>query len=162
MERLGAQKEAWLRGFLALPFGVPSHDTFRAVLSSPGQQATRPGTHRVDRASPPKPRPARRSWPLTARARGAVSPRERKPPCIWSTPGPWIKDPCMEREQPSEKSNGMTAVPLLFAPARTRRLHRHRRRPQHPEDHCPREIRQADAGYGLALSRATTRSCTGR
>src|ERR687883_680398 len=28
----GRCKEAWLRGFLALPNGIPSHDTFRRVL----------------------------------------------------------------------------------------------------------------------------------
>src|SRR5919205_204858 len=28
----GRRKEAWLRGFLALPNGIPSHDTFRRVL----------------------------------------------------------------------------------------------------------------------------------
>ena len=34
MARFGQEKEAWLRGFLELPGGVPSHDTFRAVLSA--------------------------------------------------------------------------------------------------------------------------------
>src|SRR3954468_7577229 len=29
----GRCKEAWLRGFLALPNGIPSHDTFRRVLT---------------------------------------------------------------------------------------------------------------------------------
>ena len=28
----GRCKEAWLRGFLALPNGIPSHDTFRRVF----------------------------------------------------------------------------------------------------------------------------------
>jgi hypothetical protein len=32
MERFGLEKEAWPRGFLALPGGIPSHDTFRAAL----------------------------------------------------------------------------------------------------------------------------------
>lgn len=34
MERFGSQKESWLRGFLELPGGIPSHDAFRAVLSA--------------------------------------------------------------------------------------------------------------------------------
>ena len=34
MARFGQEKEAWLRGFLELPGGIPSHDTFRAVLSA--------------------------------------------------------------------------------------------------------------------------------
>ena len=32
MARFGQEKEGWLRGFLELPAGIPSHDTFRAVL----------------------------------------------------------------------------------------------------------------------------------
>ena len=34
MARFGLEKEPWLRGFLELPAGIPSHDTFRAVLSA--------------------------------------------------------------------------------------------------------------------------------
>jgi predicted transposase YbfD/YdcC len=33
MEWFGRAKEKWLRKFLELPFGIPSHDTFRAVIS---------------------------------------------------------------------------------------------------------------------------------
>src|SRR5947199_10553504 len=32
MADYGRCKEAWLRGFLALPNGIPSHDTFRRVF----------------------------------------------------------------------------------------------------------------------------------
>lgn len=32
-EEFGLTKEEWLRGFLALPNGIPSHDTFRRVFS---------------------------------------------------------------------------------------------------------------------------------
>ena len=34
MEAFGLAKEAWLRTFLDLPFGIPSEDTFRRVLSA--------------------------------------------------------------------------------------------------------------------------------
>lgn len=34
MELFGKTKEKWLRGFLKLPHGIPSHDTFRRVMSS--------------------------------------------------------------------------------------------------------------------------------
>jgi predicted transposase YbfD/YdcC len=34
MEEFGLAKEEWLRKFLELPFGIPSHDTFRTVLSA--------------------------------------------------------------------------------------------------------------------------------
>lgn len=33
MEAFGIAKEEWLRKFLELPYGIPSHDTFRAVIS---------------------------------------------------------------------------------------------------------------------------------
>lgn len=33
MELFGIAKEDWLRKFLELPYGIPSHDTFRAVIS---------------------------------------------------------------------------------------------------------------------------------
>src|SRR5215208_7397429 len=32
IELYGQSKRAWLEGFLALPNGIPSHDTFRRVL----------------------------------------------------------------------------------------------------------------------------------
>ena len=48
MERFGQEKESWLRGFLDLPGGVSSHDTFRAVLSAlDAKQLAR--AHRLDR-----------------------------------------------------------------------------------------------------------------
>lgn len=34
MENYGNSKESWLRGFLKLPNGIPSHDTFNRVFSS--------------------------------------------------------------------------------------------------------------------------------
>src|SRR5262245_2171216 len=34
VERFGRSKEAWLRGFLALPNGIPSHDTFNRVFAA--------------------------------------------------------------------------------------------------------------------------------
>src|SRR5918999_803904 len=33
VERFGRAKEGWLRGFLALPNGIPSHDTFYRVFA---------------------------------------------------------------------------------------------------------------------------------
>lgn len=34
IERFGDAREGWLRGFLALPNGIPSHDTFNRVLAA--------------------------------------------------------------------------------------------------------------------------------
>ena len=33
MEEFGEAKEEWLRSFLKLPYGIPSHDTFRRIFS---------------------------------------------------------------------------------------------------------------------------------
>src|SRR3954470_24982767 len=33
VQRFGEAKAAWLRGFLSLPHGIPSHDTFNRVLA---------------------------------------------------------------------------------------------------------------------------------
>ena len=33
-ENFGKSKEEWLKKFLELPYGIPSHDTFNRVLSS--------------------------------------------------------------------------------------------------------------------------------
>jgi hypothetical protein len=34
IERFGQAREEWLRRFLALPHGIPSHDTFNRVLAA--------------------------------------------------------------------------------------------------------------------------------
>ena len=34
IERFGEAKRDWLKGFLALPHGIPSHDTFNRVLAA--------------------------------------------------------------------------------------------------------------------------------
>lgn len=38
IERFGEAREHWLRGFLALPHGIPSHDTFDRVLAALDRQ----------------------------------------------------------------------------------------------------------------------------
>ena len=39
VERFGRSKEAWFQQFLALPFGIPSHDTFGRVFALLDPQA---------------------------------------------------------------------------------------------------------------------------
>ena len=34
MERYGKAKREWLKSFLALPYGIPSHDTFNRVFQA--------------------------------------------------------------------------------------------------------------------------------
>src|SRR2546430_1504711 len=34
VERFGRSKESWLKGFLSLPNGIPSHDTFNRVFAA--------------------------------------------------------------------------------------------------------------------------------
>src|SRR5215217_5220930 len=42
----GRSKQAWLRTFLGLPNGVPSHDTFGRVFAAPRDTRTRPPSRR--------------------------------------------------------------------------------------------------------------------
>ena len=47
MEAFAEEKEAWLRGFLGLPNGIPSHDTLSDVLGRIDPVAFRAGLHRL-------------------------------------------------------------------------------------------------------------------
>src|SRR5436305_1331059 len=42
VETFGKAKHDWLRGFLALPNGIPSHDTFNRVFAALDRQAFSP------------------------------------------------------------------------------------------------------------------------
>ncbi len=88
MERIGKAKAAWLRTFLELPFGIPSHDTFRAVLSTLDSkqlaQALIAWTENV-REKLGRPEIVAIDGKSTRRS-VAKGP---KPPRIWSTPGRW-------------------------------------------------------------------------
>jgi DDE_Tnp_1-associated len=86
VERFGKARHDWLRRFLALPNGIPSHDTFNRVFAAINPrkfaecvtswlaavcQATGLGTS----PSTASPREARRATPSAAG-------------CTWSAPGP--------------------------------------------------------------------------
>jgi len=53
IEGYGKAKRLWFKGFLKLPGGIPSHDTTRSTVSSPGlirpswRRGLRPGCHRL-------------------------------------------------------------------------------------------------------------------
>ena len=147
MERFGQQKEAWLRGFLALPGGVPSHDTFRAVLSAlDAKQLARAlidwteGIRRklggeivaIDGKS------ARRSGSSARAALHLVNA--------------WAVDNglCLGQEQTSEKSNEITAVPLLLRQLELAGCIVTLDALNTQKD-IAREIKEADAEYVLAL-----------
>ncbi len=134
MERFGLEKESWLRGFLELPGGIPSHDTFRAVLSAldakqiaqvlidwtEGVRAKLGGEIvAIDGKS------ARRSGSSARAALHLVNA--------------WAVDNglCLDQEQTSAKSNEITAVPLLLRQLELGGLHRDRRCAQHAKVHRP-------------------------
>ncbi len=149
MEHFGVAKEAWLRGFLELPSGIPSHDTFRTVLPaleskqlpqalidwSEGvrEKLGRPEIVAIDGKS------ARRSV-----AKGAKA--------ALHLVNAWAVDNglCLGQEQTSEKSNEITAVPLLLRQLELAgcivtvdALN--------TQKTIAREIKEADADYVLAL-----------
>src|SRR3954468_21622929 len=93
IELYGRSKQAWLKTFLALPNGIPSHDTFRRVFMLIDPDAfegcfarwAQSLTRKVERevvAIDGKP-----SGALAALA--TITAR-----CIWSVPGPVIRDWC--------------------------------------------------------------------
>ena len=80
MEAFAEEREAWLRGFLELPNGIPSHDTLSDVLGGSIRWFS-------GRRSPPGRRRCCRVWPTS---RGAWTARRceavgtaRTRPCIW-------------------------------------------------------------------------------
>lgn len=111
MERFGQQKEQWLRGFLTLPGGIPSHDTFRAVLSA--LDARQLAQTLID-------------WTQSVRAKlgGEIVAIDGKSARRSGTDAraalhlvnAWAVDNglCLGQQQTSEKSNEITAVPLLL------------------------------------------------
>lgn len=149
MARFGKAKEAWLRGFLELPWGIPSHDTFRTVLSALDSkqlaQALIDWTEQV-RAKLGRPeivaidgKSARRSVSKGAKA-------------ALHLVNAWAVDNglCLGQEQTAEKSNEITAVPLLLRQLELAgcivtvdALN--------TQKAIAREIKQADADYVLAL-----------
>ena len=148
MQRFGLEKQGWLRGFLALTAGIPSHDTFRAVLCALDakqlaqtlitwtegvrEKLGRPEIVAIDGKS------ARRSGASAKAALHLVNA--------------WAVDNglCLGQEQTSEKSNEITAVPLLLRQLELAgclvtvdALN--------TQKAIAREIREADADYVLAL-----------
>lgn len=147
MERFGQQKEGWLRGFLELPGGVPSHDTFRAVLSA--LDAKQLAQVLIDWTESVRAKlggeivaidgkSARRSG---AGARGTLH-----------LVNAWAVDNglCLGQEQTSEKSNEITAVPLLLRQLELAGCIVTVDALNTQKD-IAREIKEADAEYVLAL-----------
>jgi len=86
VERFGRARHDWLRRFLALPNGIPSHDTFNRVLAALDPPASSPSV------SPPGWPPSARSPASNTSASTASRPAApRATPsaagCTWSAPG---------------------------------------------------------------------------
>jgi predicted transposase YbfD/YdcC len=154
MAEFARLKLGWLRTFLLLPGGAPSHDTFRAVLSaidpkqlievmvqwteSVRQKLGRPEIVAIDGKT------ARRS---AQRAGGTRAAR-----AALHLVNAWATDSglCLGQQQTQEKSNEITAVPLLLRQLELRgcivtldALN--------TQKNIAKEIKEADAEYVLAL-----------
>src|SRR6266496_2857004 len=114
IERFGLAKEEWLKGFLALENGIPSHDTFGRVFrwldESAFQNAFLKWTHRLCQVS---------GGEIIAfdgkKLRGSEdkAPKRRG---IWMVSA-WAKDNrlVLGQKKVDEKSNEMTAIPELVS-----------------------------------------------
>jgi predicted transposase YbfD/YdcC len=150
MERFGLQKEAWLRGFLELPGGIPSHDTFRAVLSA--LDARQLAQALIDWTEGVREKLGRaeivaidgKSARRTADVSGAKA--------ALHLVNAWAVDNglCLGQEQTGEKSNEITAVPLLLRQLELAGCIVTADALNTQKD-IAREIKEADADYVLTL-----------
>lgn len=104
----GQVKEAWLRTFLALPNGIPCHDTFGRVFAKLDPEAFErcflAWVQAVVGAQ------GRRWWQLMAkRCAAPMTAAGAKPPCIWSVPGQRPTTSCWAKWQ--RKPNRMRSPP---------------------------------------------------
>src|SRR5918995_5462970 len=92
IELYGRSKQAWLKTFLALPNGIPSHDTFRRVFMLIDPDAFEACFARWAQSLT---RSSARWWRSTARPSGArAAAATITARCIWSVPGPVIRGWC--------------------------------------------------------------------
>ena len=113
IQAFGKAKRKWLKRFLRLPHGIPSHDTFGQRLCALGPRAIPKGFLRLgavsDRISP-----TGRSWPSMARpyaarcrwlGKGAIHMIS-----AWATANRLV----LGQVKGDEKSNEITAIPALL------------------------------------------------
>src|SRR5689334_14928246 len=93
IELYGRSKQAWLKNFLALPNGIPSHDTFRRVFMLIDPDAFEGCFARwAQSLAGEVEREVVAIDGKTVRRSG--SRRHNHGPCIWSAPGQVIRDWC--------------------------------------------------------------------
>src|SRR4051812_133850 len=93
IELYGRSKQAWLKTFLALPNGIPSHDTFRRGFMLIDPDAFKGCFARW--AQSLRDKSSARWWRSAARPSSApVATATITASCIWSMPGQVIRDWC--------------------------------------------------------------------
>ena len=148
MARFGQEKESWLRGFLELPGGIPSHDTFRAVLSA--LDARQLAQALIDWTEGVRARLGGEIVAIDGKsARRSVAKGAKAALHLVNA---WAVDNglCLGQEQTAEKSNEITAVPLLLRQLELAGCIVTVDALNTQKD-IAREIQEADADYVLAL-----------
>ncbi|MEZ6053446.1 MAG: ISAs1 family transposase [Planctomycetaceae bacterium] len=123
LETSGRLRHDWLRTFLELPAGIPSHDTFRRVLGLLDRQQFAACLFQWTQASSTK-RPVGSCWPLMASAlRRSFAKKSGKAMLHLVTA--WASESGLTLGQVAceEKSNEITAIPELLKLLKPQGLH---------------------------------------
>ena len=154
-------RRTWLRRFLALPNGIPSHDTFDRVLR-PARPARRsPSAFGRWMAGGCARRPGCGPSPSTARRCGRPRATRSAGACTWSARGRPRTGLILGQEAVADGSHEIAAIPELLKALDLKGAMVTHRRGRLPDGDRPADPRRR-AATTCWRSRGTSRRCSGR
>jgi len=138
MRRFALAKWDWLKGFLELPAGVPSHDTFNRLF-----QALDPKRFLEVFAAWTQGLRRSISEEIVAVDGKALRRAKGRGQSACAVVSAWARDNglALGQVKVADQSNEITAIPELLRALETERLYRDDRCPGLPEEHCPGDPR---------------------